>query len=134
MKRKNIGLVLLLVALVPFLATCAATARGRLAQTGSVILALDETVYKGCAESKAAGWRPLSEKFCRESAGAFQIASNSWTLALGLIERDEAAPIAPHIIAVLTYILQTVDMLQQVGVKIPNNVQVYVKAVRGGLQ
>jgi len=155
MKRKRtMGLVVLCLFV---LSACATTPHGKAQQSAQVVVALGQTILKGCRQSKdraysqagtleSAGlvaeaqtlrtnWmKPLTKENCAKLTAGYDIA---WDAAKRAMELTKADPNAITPMSILTeitnFVLNAYDILTQAGVVVPEPVTGFVQKTQGAL-
>jgi len=122
-----------LAATLLVLAGCGGTPQAK-TETGAVIVKeLGKVALATCKDSKANSWVPLTQANCNSISVAYSTAWDGAKRAVRIQRAGGKVDVAT-IMEIAWFVLDTVAILQEAGVDIPENVLVYAEGVRGVLK
>jgi len=117
------------VILLAFLVGCAGTPQAK-TETGAVIVKdLGAIALQTCKESKERGWQPVTQSDCRNISIAYSAAWDSAKRAVR-VQRAGGKIDVPTLMEIAGFVVNTVAILQEAGVDIPENVLTYTEGVK----
>ena len=132
MRRVARSIRVLPVILLAFLVGCAGTPQAR-TETGAVIVKdLGKIALDTCKESKTAGWHPLAQSDCVNISIAYSAAWDSAKRAVR-VQRAGGKIDVSTLMEIAGFVINTVAILQEAGVDLPENVLTYTEGVRSVL-
>lgn len=118
--------------LLAFLVGCAGTPQAK-TETGALIVKdLGKVALETCKESAANNWQPVTQADCRNISIAYSAAWDSAKRAVR-IQRAGGKIDVPTLMEIAGFVVNTVAILQDAGVDIPENVLTYTEGVKAVL-
>lgn len=126
LKRIRLPMILLLAVALIY-AGCAATPKGKAQQGSQVVVQLGEAILKGCTESKAKGWKPLSLDVCTKLTASYDIAWKASKDALD-VTADPSKQVPIALLTIITdFVLYAYDVLTAAKIVVPTSATAFVK-------
>ena len=121
------------IIMLAFLVGCSGTPQAR-TETGAVIVKdLGKVALDTCKESKAAGWNPPTQSDCTNISIGYSAAWDSAKRAVR-VQRAGGKIDVPTLMEIAGWVINTVAILQEAGVDLPENVLTYTEGVKAVLK
>lgn len=127
MQRRIVSVPVLALFVLGITAGCAQTLKGKVQQSGKVLIEVEKAVKEACRDSKAQGWtKPFTKDVCVKASIAYDGAWEATKAAVRVIDQGGQVGF-DTVVLVGKFVLDMVKLLREAGLPIPGSAIAFVQ-------